>query len=173
MSIDYTVYVGPYVKCMNPLVDIEEGYNACTNPVCKLYKRELLGVGSVKGFCQGCGQPIGTLIRKKQKSKINPWEVRESINEQLANVCAESAEWVELILADEAKFDIWIPNVDRGNGEQFDPKSEYKYFDMTDHDIVGDIDAFKTNFVKEIQTLVEAYGDANVRIRWGVFNWAQ
>ena len=165
MGLDYTVYVGPYVKCINPLVDVEEKYRACTNPVCKSFKKQT----SESGFCKDCGQPIGTITRTKKKAKVSAWELREQINERLANVNTEYP-WDELKRPD-AEVDIWISNINGKGGDRFDPKSESKYFDLTNFDIGREMETFGIDFHKEIGQLVAAYGSENIEIRWGVFNW--
>jgi hypothetical protein len=173
MGIDYSVYVGPYVKCTNPLVEVESSIRTCTNPVCKTYKNQIWDLTAK--YCRECGSPIGETAIKKSNTKVNASELYEhGVKEQLHMAGRESG-WEELKRKD-AEIDIWIANVKRPEadcGINFDPKSDRKYIDLTHHSKIDSIEQFTDAFYKEITQLREAYGSDNVEVKWGIFNWAQ
>ena len=178
MSIDYTVHVGPYVKCANPFVEQDEKSKGCTNPVCQFYKKLIhmlqnsLGHG-VATFCQGCGQPISEWATKKITTKVNSSELFEfEMNQRL---CMAATEYGFKELKNEkSKIEIWIANVKRPYcGVNFDPKETNNYFDLTNHNSKEEMEGFLASFAIEIDKLEKAYGKNNVEVKWGIFNWGQ
>lgn len=164
MGIDYTVYVGPFLKCKNAKVDGERTIRTCTKPSCKQNKKE--SWDRDKKFCEECGSPIGDVVIKVKQDKVDcdPSIVNDKL--MIYRLDAKDAHG----------YDVWISNQYRQNRGKvrefsFDPKSDgEQYVEISIEMIRDEMQEFVQQFEKQIDKLTRLYGEDNVELKWGLIH---
>lgn len=150
MSVDYHVYLGPYLQCEYVMAEGEQFRVTCSNPECRLcgmpYGDDLL-------FCSVCGHPLITIAKVVEKPNVNCWELAEEIDEVLMPV---PLEYIKL----DDPFHIWIPNIKRNQPRKFryNPHCDSCIVSLGDksHDL-AEILWFEKEFMEEIRVLKKHY----------------
>jgi len=149
MSIDHNLYIGPYVVCQNPSIEITESLKTCPKVKCKRAGRETLSA-----YCCDCGAETQFEDFPLTDRKVCSDEVFQAFNERL--YCSY----------DDDLVDIWLPNikygVDRIDIENLDGAVPL----AGDH--LNEVDLFMTAFRVELDILEDAYGKDKVVVLWGI-----
>ncbi len=165
MGIDYTVYVGPFLKCKNAKVDGERTITACTKKSCKKHKDEIWD--DKKKFCEECGSPIDKVQIKVKEDRVDTDPCQEGIDEDLIpyHLDAKNAKG----------FDIWIGNMGRKDKDarkfSFSPKYDGEQCEeITPEMMAEEIKDFQEQYKTAIKTITDLYGKENVQLKWGVIH---
>ena len=91
MSISYRTYIGPYVECVAPLVDVTRTRRVCTNPQCASHARAL---PASEAFCSRCGSPVGNVPYTEREFAVLPYNVADAVDGRLYNPMGDAYyEW--------------------------------------------------------------------------------
>lgn len=159
MSIDYGIYVGPYVRCVTEQVEATKERRACTNVKCE---KQLGGVGDYV-FCPRCGSPVGLVPYVEKADAVDQWEVRESFNDELADPSGDGyLKW-----ARENGAHLWVPNtITPWRDCHLEAHSDFNLVEITARQVSQELTAFATQFATEIGILHERY--SRVTVHWGI-----
>ncbi len=159
MTIDYSVYLGPYLMCEYTIVEAQRFHKVCTNEFCHRYN-DVITVPAAR-FCHTCGESLISIPVAIKKPSVDSWNVEDEID------CALHAVPTECIKLDKP-LHFWIPNLHRGAQRKFwvNLISEQLVAEI-DHKMVPSeklwlVDAFR----KEIAILQKRYKQC--RIKWGL-----
>lgn len=161
MGVDYTCYIGPYLKVKNPNKDTTETFRCCLTRPCKLYHRE---VGISVNFCPECGIKIGQHSRPTQ-TRID-FDYYSELNERMSEAMGEYRP-----SADRDSHYL-ISNIKGTPGTSFDPESDFLEQELTYQNSGTQIEEFKLCFAKEITYLEKKFGKSAITFHYGVLNWA-
>lgn len=159
MSIDYSTYVGPYVRCAVERVPVKNLKIACLNVACKNHERYHNG----HTFCPVCGSKIGTVEHTEIEDAIDQWDVREEIDEALCNPGGD--EYLRWIEANSAH--LWMPNQAMpGRDPRLESREPFSLAEITAKQLDTEITQFQITFEDALRELKERYG--NLTLHWGV-----
>ena len=165
MSSSLHVYVGPYFRCISPLVETDVViHNSCSRRICKRYKREQDGK-----FCSECGNKLETFHDKIMGPKVTFHAVREALprEDSLNNLMNPNGPISRSL---EGEVHIWVGEkfFHRSYDLQLSTSSETQLADDT---IQKERDNLLSALREEFCVLVELYGEANVSCVWGIINY--
>lgn len=151
--IDYTVHVGPYLRCTYTLEEGTRMMYTCPNRDCQMHGEWL---PAKDAYCRLCGSPAGNYAAKSMFPPEDVQYMAETIQESLRTV-------------DELGFDnvdVWIPNVDRGQPRTmtFDPIYRQGVFPLGDE--TSEKAWFRDAFAEEVRLFLDAYD--SVTLEWGI-----
>lgn len=157
MSVDYHVYVGPYIQVYNPPKKTTEEYHGCNNHKCSKYQEH----NSAK-FCAQCGEAI-TLLKKPTKEPID-FDCYEEFDDKLTELFRENAV--------DGKPDCQFFGPNQGKiGNHF-----YAYdttlIEINETIVIDQLNRLRTTFAKEIKRLEEVFGKQHVIVSWGICGYA-
>lgn len=163
MGVDYSVYIGPFVRCENPDVTNTESYTACATASCPKHDKQ-----TSNKFCPECGKAISTLVRTVSAPKVDAWDVSEQLNESFFTPGTNYGRFPF-----ELNIDIWVPNRRLpGIAERTEEPLRGGY-DEVDED---EVEAEKTALVgacgQDLAKFREIYGNNEVSVHWGVLHYA-
>lgn len=169
MSIDYTTYLGPHIRCKTNNVPSTETIITCSNTACTMYSIKLYG--KQKKFCEECGSLVKERPVENKIQNVNANDVQVNLlNETLFNVPGDSFHfWMR-----DNNVHIWLAN--RRTSETRDFSFDYseqdiQYVPMTAELIVKEIEQFSSFYEKEIVLLQQEYGEENVDVQWGLIHY--
>lgn len=152
MGSRYSVYIGPYAKCVNTCATVTVQRKTCTNTKCKAH-----GDHRNDGFCPKCGSEVKNIDIKREGWKVDIGDLYEELEDRLHTLGSDYGE-----------VDLWVANV--SNGRCFD-NDVGELRASADRD--KETESFKTKYAEDIATLIENYGEAHVQIKWGVIgDWS-
>jgi hypothetical protein len=172
MSINHTVYIGPYVLCHDTLVDQPEDFRTCMNKTCRNHNHK----ANSPPFCPECGHKIQGITQIQKTKKVNTSIIYENLNEVLSPV--ENFE-------DDNCY--WVCNKQNPTCYSYDPcccgELSLTYAEEYGFRIEGGshpgilspddgLELFKSMYKAELDVLIAFYGEANVEVFWGILNWA-
>lgn len=158
MSIDYSTYVGPYVRCEVGVKKVAGSFPGCPTPDCREFQKERHAA-----FCSACGAPIIPLPYETEVDAVDAWDITEAIQERLTTAHGDAyMDWSQVNMAH-----LWMPNTG-GIGRHLEGKEDFSFDDITAEIVAVEIAAFTTFFATELSALIAAYGDGRVVVRWGV-----
>lgn len=162
MSIDYEVYVGPYVECKTKTAKITVRNRGCTNPECVNFERP-----TVHDFCPACGQQISMFEMEVEGETpdVDPLMEDDQFCAFLLPICNEGADSISR----DRSVQIFTPNQVEAPGYLFDPKTDMDFREMEPETIQAE----KTYVegMEQMARLRDFYGDENVEVKWGILNW--
>lgn len=164
MGVDYSTYIGPYLRCYNGEIAIPAFYRACTRDGCSEFSREL---PQHSKFCSVCGSVIQNYSFTKTRPRINVVEVRLEMDEFLCELTATGSQIEPLV-------DFWILNR-RIEGDPSLRINGYRNCaarSFQPSEIQAQIDWFELNATAQIALLKQRYGKENVQTCWGVITYA-
>lgn len=160
MSISYSTYVGPYVRCVAQLRETTEDRRSCPTPRCRNH-----GVYMPAGWCSACGSAIGVVQVPALVFTVDDDDLREQIDERLVTAHGDAyADWARTNSAH-----LWEPNVAWASLR--DPhldRADFNLQDITADLVRAELAQFESFFAAELTLLRTAYGEAAVSVRWGV-----
>lgn len=150
MSIDHTVYLGPYLRCKS-----SQKQEAVVSWGCKTC--EIVLYSRVQKFCTDCGSAMGDWEKVESVDLVNADEVSENIDEQLTCVEIEG-------------FFLWKPNLNKPDEKRFfrfdpDHKDDFEYNPEKDS---TEIARFLHEYKDAICKVKDAYGENNTEVTWGL-----
>lgn len=148
MSYDTNVYIGAYIECYNPRVKTDITELECCG---KTHKQGT-------NFCSECGKKlIPVKTHESMEKSVDVSKVSDDINEELlpTNFYDHEFEGHEI-------KDVWIT----AYGEDEIELDEIK--DIGSIDIPKEIEEFKLKFSEEISIIGRAYGEENIKIKYGL-----
>lgn len=155
MSTDYSVYVGPYFKCIPKRIPLKIAKYYCSS--CSKEAKEK------KNYCADCAGKICELlevVKNKFEEIPNTWDVMEKINDRLTTIGNNDRENHFY----QSNISPSIPN----RITDICPKD----FDLTEEisskTISNEIEQLKNGHGKEFALLQYLYGAKNVSICWGI-----
>ena len=164
MGVDYSAYVGPYVEATNSEAMLTIEKQCCTNDSCSKYKITDRMKPDDK-FCSTCGSVIGPMSVSKKGQQVCEWEdvrCRWEDEDRMTTAGSEGDLRPNTV--------IYIANQE-GYGYYLDVKYNCKLIDMGEIDTVKEIRRFEGNYADEIAVIRDAYGEENVKIKYGAMNW--
>jgi hypothetical protein len=161
MGIYYSVHLGPYIICDNPLVDSVSKRRSCTDPQCRKYKHSV-AAWDEKKFCDACGTPIGEVEYPDKKSTV---DVRDFMGSDFEDLY--------LVPHQDKEVDLWTPNMGTKPGERkfCEEPNEDRAIEVTADMIKTETSEFINRYKKLILLLQEKYGQLNVKVTWGLVQY--
>jgi hypothetical protein len=170
VSVDYTVYVGPWVLCRCGRVLEAGGLRwCCVNPECIACNAPAL---AEMRFCSLCGRTLtGRQDSDRERDALDPVELQERFDDALLLVRnGGQPDSPALRLGTHA----WLPNVVRVG----DP-GRYAHLDPRQHSVALDLRALpaleqgwlQLEYAEQLAALHAAYGTGNVEVGWGVLTY--
>jgi hypothetical protein len=172
VSVDYTVYVGPWFLCRCERVRMPGSLRwCCANPDCPAVR---LTADRGAGACSLCGKTLQEWRwPDEERDAVDPGELQDRFDDTLLLVCnGGQPDSPALRLGTHA----WLPNVLRigdertGRFAHLDPR---RY--SVEHDLrgahVSEQDWLQTRYAAQLEVLHAAYGEANVEVGWGVLTY--
>jgi len=160
MSIDYGIYVGPYVRCKVDQAPVTRLQITCPNDACKNHKQPMR-----KPFCDLCGSKVATVPLTVMEDRIDTWDVREAIDERLCTASGDTyGRWSE-----ENRTHLWKPNKQLGMvAGHLESREAFALFTIEPSVIGVEIARFQGAFSDDIEYLQTVYGADAVSIEWGI-----
>lgn len=164
MGVDYITYIGPYLECHYINKDNVKKIHCCMNPLCHKY---LTIFDSTNVYCSMCGKMLSVddhptddpnadileievqlqdSICRPLGDEIFDWQNKHHMHIWLINRVLQCVEYPLIILDNECNYVQEIP-------------AEMPMAQM---------DAFRSQFAKEIETLEGFYGHENMKYKWGI-----
>jgi len=171
MSVDYEVYVGPYLECKIKQVPATLNITSCVNHECPNYRVRLMG--EQPPYCPHCGEAIGsyaTHVEREEPDSTNLYE-DDKFQEVFGFLRGDGADRLQ----NTRNVHIYIPNEPRAPGFSFDPRGEFDIRELNPKSLVFDPALWKIQVdgTPAFKKLVEMYGGPeNVTFKWGVINTA-
>ena len=171
MSIDTTIFLGPFLVCSTFPVEKSELVKTCPSEDCR-NPTELYWQTDAK-FCPICGSEIAERAISKSAANVDTYEARMAIKEALYNVPGDSFySW-----AKKNNTEVWLPNITNPDCQRkfsFDPgREDYPPMTPVSSEMMAvEMMQFSSFFYKEIEYLRSLYGEDNVTIRWGLINYS-
>jgi hypothetical protein len=171
MSIDHTVYIGPYVECTDTIINHPEDFRTCINEKCPNYNEQ----AKPSPYCPECGHHIKSATQIRQAKKTDVHHICQKINEVLApieNYDLNNCYWV--CNKENPTFYNYDPRRSDGLALTYDEEYGFKIEKGSKSGILSPNDGlelFKSMHKIELDVLIEAYGEENVQIMWGILNW--
>jgi hypothetical protein len=160
MSLDYHVYLGPYIVCQPTFREQKTTWQACANPACSLHTRPAT---RAVNLCSMCGQ---ALVEYSKTVDTESGE-RDKAEKVLDDALRAGPGHV--------RRHIWLPNQRRGM-ESFwhiDPRCETVILNLSHHKdlMVEQMHWLGEFYAAEMDKLWEIYGLESVQIEWGFLCW--
>jgi hypothetical protein len=159
MSIDYTVYIGPYVQCKVSKEKVNHEVRVCPNQSCEQSK---LNFPPNVSFCPSCGSKVKSKTISKEHDSQHPYDIAREFNEDLNNHYFEEPGYHYFFQNSNIKW--------KGRKLQFDPEDEEFIQDFAEVSRELEIHTFSQVFKEAIDILIKHYGAGNVAIKWGIAN---
>lgn len=161
MSITYSTYVGPYVRCGVGQIERAETRRACTNVTCENHRRTIWAPEAL--HCHCCGAPIGDVAYTVTVDAISDWDVRDALQDRLATPGGDGfIDWSR-----EQGAHIWIPNI--GDiGHHLEEHADFNLAEITAVSMQEELDAFAVAFQLDLNLLRQIYGREAVSVHWGI-----
>ena len=167
MGVDFSTYIGPYVRCVNPFER-----RLCKRRACSTHECENFGnpykVSNQK-FCSECGSEVRDDIEVPEEcQRVDSYMVLEDLEESfyMPGVSYGDCPF-------EAGVDIWIPN------DRFDGVNTKHYnsrdggiFEVTQDITTEQIGSLIASARDRLAVIERHYGKENVSIHWGVISYA-
>jgi hypothetical protein len=157
MSVNYNVYIGPYIQAYNPAKPGFHEYYGCPSETCNKDKKK-----SADKFCPKCGTAI-TLLKVPKKAKVT-FHVYDECDDRLNDL------HVERRPLDKADYEIFTPNVGKF-GHQFTDRDDAQIIEFNETIMLAEVNRFKIEFSNEILKLEKAFGEKDVKVMWGVITY--
>jgi hypothetical protein len=154
MGTDYHVYVGPYIEAHNPEKDSFLERYGCPNDKCHLHKRE-----ASSKFCPSCGTGIA-LVSVPQKTRIR-FDAYAECDERICESFHYMPEGKE-------DYNVFVSNT-KGHGQHLDGYCNIVPVDV--ETVKSQLDKFKVDFAADIDKVKAAFGEAAVKVYWGVLSY--
>lgn len=169
MSIDTTVFMGPFVACSTKKAEQTEQIRTCSNEHCTNYTNKYWDTSNK--FCSLCGSEIKLRDVTKIVDNVDPYELRMAIDENLYNVPGDSfSSWSK-----KNDVQVWLPNktIPESRKFSFDPDHEDypPMIPVSSEMIAMEMMQFSDFFHNEIELLRKSYGYENVTVRWGLIHY--
>lgn len=164
MSTNYTVYIGPYVRCTVGRVDVQREIRSCVNAACTEHTR-IVWSTDVQ-FCLRCGTTIGTVTMTETADAVDDRMVNEMVHDALVTTCGPGyRDWTR-----EHGAHVWMANVPRDGLRNFvlEDRADFDLIDLAPDPVQAEIDAFRAAFADELTTLRGFYGATAVTVQWGI-----
>ena len=164
MGLDYTTYIGPYVRCKTKKVASAKKISTCSNADCESYCNEYWVITNKK-FCDTCGSPIQDRMLPIEVANVNAAEVQLDFLKDA--LCFVSGNDFESMKGDH----IWLSNRRMPDGTRdysFDSR-ECNQHALIDAELIeNEKHQFAAFYEKEIFILGEKYG--NIEVEWGLIH---
>lgn len=161
MSISYSTYVGPYVRCTVGTTETTEQIRGCTNRGCPNHQHHF----RQDAYCNLCGSLIGNVPHSIVRDAVDSWSLRDAINEQLVTASGDGYfDWGR-----EGHAHIWVPNVDVPWRDcHLEERVDFSLVEIKAEQVSTEIDAFSMRFRHELEIFRQNYGADAVSICWGI-----
>lgn len=169
MSMSYSSYLGPYVRCKTHKVVSKQQKKRCSNKKCPEFKH--FDSFSKAKFCGVCGSPIETFEIDVSVPNIQSDDVRLNLlNEALCEPAGDSFYfWME-----KNDVHIWLANrlvaTAKGRQRYIIDSEEISLTPVSPESLQGEIKDFQSFYEKELVILRQEYGEENVEIQWGLIH---
>jgi hypothetical protein len=170
VSIDYTVYVGPWFLCRCDRVLEAGGLRwCCVNPECIACNAP---ARAEMRFCSLCGRTLtGRQTPDRERDSVDADDLDEQFDDSLLLVCNGGQTDATALRPGEHA---WLPNLLRGPGGRqlcfgrSRPAARLLLGDLPVQESLW----LQTEYRTELAALRDAYGAANVEVGWGVLTYA-
>ena len=162
MGMDYSGFLGPYVRCGVSTKPSTEEIKVCSKKGCRFSKKSN-PMDDRNNFCPQCGSAakIKTItIKGRVDDKIDAYEVMMATKERLTEFNSEyGQEGIHLFVSNSTKS----PGITIGRGE---PCGEIKQYNGVEID--KELMVFRDRHAKDLEILHEHYGEDKVEVVWGL-----
>jgi hypothetical protein len=167
MGVERTIYLGPYIEVRSPKhverIDRCRNPDECPNPESSHQ--------TDKGFCKTCGIELKGRIYTTSRRPDFVGMFDEALIQCVDNLGKSPLEH-EYGNGEEDFFrDCLVPNLANNIFERGSQWLESSAQDMTRFAHGNECQWMRKNFKKEIMTLIELFGEDNVRTRWGFLSY--
>ena len=161
MSIDYSTYVGPYVRCAVERVPVTRMQITCPTKTCDNHGKSMR-----QPFCSLCGVKVASLPHTEEDFAIDHWDISEEINEALHTPSGD--EYYRWSIANATH--LWLPNLPMpGRSPYLDSRADFALFDIAESQRNAEILQFQITFGDAIAHLKKRYGA--ISFHWGVVQY--
>lgn len=157
MGVSYNVYVGPYIEVHNPPKSSFEEYHGCSSKKCQSFNQR-----SSSKFCPHCGSSI-VLIKKSITAKVN-FDCFNECDDRLSEM------FQEYPFAEKKNYSFFVPNVGKLGRHFYAYDTELA--EISSEEVVNQVKQMDTAFSKDIDKMRKVFGDAAVKLRWGVMGYS-
>jgi len=155
MGYEFRVYLGPYMVCLNPRIEVAHSVLTCSKDDCP---RSMRAVSADENFCPRCGAPVAhrAVTRKKQKIDIHDVVAVDTF----------------VVFGADPDRDILLPNRTTWGARPLWLESDLgeSEIEITPALVSADAAVFIRDYREHIDKVVTAYGKGNVEIKWGVLS---
>lgn len=159
MGSSLCVNLGPYLECKNRIERVFVECQGCSKCKTEVWNEKIK-------FCEVCGTAVGKYKKIEFQPVVDVNDLIDTLDEVLMNFD---------ILKPIKNIDFWISNqrntacFSKDLADDYDNKSGV--YELTDTVISEELEAFETYFKKQIDIIRKAYGQANVKLKWGVIRY--
>ena len=150
MGVDHNVYAGPFALCQNEQQEKVGTKLSCTNSGCSNYGKTLHDK-----FCPNCGFPVGDFDITYTTERVDSYDLADV----MCLMCCVGGLY----------GDVWVSN--DISDDFYDFGHEHFVKCLMGEEVSKAIDDFKKKHISDLEMLKEAYGEDNVKIKWGVVGW--
>jgi hypothetical protein len=165
MSVDYRVYLGPYIEIKTKGLTRKVIYDhfACRNKTCKRLNKAIDSKVD-QDYCAACGKPI----KNHPEEVEEEWFPLEMAAEEgiLNEVCPDGQDEDE-----EGDTQLWFPRLEIEREMSWSVKYDSVWEDMTDLDVKAEIAKVESECANALVVLERVYGSKPV-IKWGIIGGA-
>ena len=161
MSVDITVYLGPYFECKTQSGTQYKKKYGCPNPNCIRCGKSISDTKEI--YCSRCGGNLCWMEVSLPASFPNEEEVSQTLHGQFDEVS-----WKVGCKG----AHIWIENSEEyeGGGKYFDPYDGGFWCEINLEQMVRETVRLCEKNKDVLETLRRFYGEDNVKARWGLLN---
>lgn len=166
MGLDYKTYLGPYFECQVSKTMRTETYRVCSGEECGGYFDR--PIEEHYHYCPTCGHPIVNRTRTIEIDAVHHDDVSRRLKEELWIPQGDALRQ----MMENQGVHLWFNNRrDSDCSWSLDPTEETIWEEVDEHDIRTQLAVFQEAFSKEFEILKEMYGQENVEVKYGLFNW--
>lgn len=170
MSVDYTVYVGPWFLCRTERVREPDATKwCCVNQACIAHGAP---ARAEVRFCSVCGQTLtGREVPGRERDAVDPDGVEETIGEDVLILVYRGSQRITTALP--PGIHVWLPNLRltaSGRPLSFNLRRESEFRDLEGLD-GAEVTWLLGQYRREYHLLRDAYGGDKVETGWGVLTY--
>lgn len=157
MGSSFTVYVGPYLECADPVIgEREASIQTCINKECESYLKDNTHNDLYPYYCPACG------------TKIKKYPIKQEVYPDIVEITGE--EMIDMEMDSEIMIAISNKEDPPGTREcSFDRHDEVVKQEISPEDIQQEVESFTSYNQVAINKLKKHFGRCEVK--WGLFTY--
>jgi hypothetical protein len=164
MGTDYTIHVGPFIECVVTRVPVQRARQTCPDQLCLNHQWTM-----PDGSCPACGKEVRQVPYEVIEDAVNPSQVVDAVGGRLARVSGMAYDrW-----SAESSCHLWLGNRHvPGRDPSVEPHAEFVMTPINARNVGEECISFEIFYRNDLAILRQYYGDAAVRVRWGIIQYA-